>query len=441
MNLLLTNFMKHLIYLFLLAITAATAHARINVVSLPDRDSVQLTIYNSVDLTLVRETRTITFKKGINRLEFSWANTLIDPTSLELRPLTHADQIEIIDVSFPPRVSNLLEWRINSEFSGEVLVEIRYFTSGISWAADYVLQASKDERQSSVTGFVKITNNSGEDYENAQVRLVVGIIRLVEEIATLARQAEKDVLQATKAPEAPRLRREMKLALGASLAKLENARDTSIVKEGLSEYFIYTVGRRDDIPTGWSKRIQSFSTNGVPITALYKYEKEVYGDQVQRFLKFKNEKASKLGEEPLPDGQVIIFRRNDEDTLSFIGKTQTKYIPINEETELQIQDDQQLLVKPRLMNWQKTNLRFHGDGHINGWMITEEWEIELQNSRDIPVTVDLRRHFQGDWSLSNATENQTLDATKVKFLQVLQPGERKIVRYQLTTHHGVNANR
>ena len=76
---------------------ATSAFARINVVTLPARDSVQLTIYNSADLTLVRETRYLTFRKGLNKLEFSWANTLIDPTSVEFRPLTHADQVEVLD--------------------------------------------------------------------------------------------------------------------------------------------------------------------------------------------------------------------------------------------------------------------------------------------------------------------------------------------------------
>ena len=102
-----------------------SASARVNVVTLPGRDSVQLTIYNSADLTLVKETRFLTFRKGLNKLEFSWANTLIDPTSVEFRALTHADQVEVLDVSFPPRVTNTLEWRINSEFAGEVQVEIR----------------------------------------------------------------------------------------------------------------------------------------------------------------------------------------------------------------------------------------------------------------------------------------------------------------------------
>src|SRR5438094_9071960 len=149
------------------------AFARINVVTLPGRDSVQLTIYNSVDLTLVRETRVLTFRKGINRLEFSWAHTLIDPTSVEFRALTHGDQVDVLDASFPPRVTNTLEWRINSEFDGEVQVEIRYFTSGISWSADYVAEANKAEQVINLSGAVRVTNHSGEDYDNAQVRLVV----------------------------------------------------------------------------------------------------------------------------------------------------------------------------------------------------------------------------------------------------------------------------
>ncbi len=173
--------------LVMFALASATVlHARINVVTLPDRDSTQLTIYNSVDLTLVKETRHLTFRKGMNKLEFSWANTLIDPTSVEFRALTQADAVDVLDVSFPPRVANTLEWRIHSETAGDVTVEIRYFTSGISWSADYVAEAARDESAMSLAGSVRVNNQSGEDYENAQIRLVVGTVRLVEEIAKLA---------------------------------------------------------------------------------------------------------------------------------------------------------------------------------------------------------------------------------------------------------------
>lgn len=66
------------------------------------RDGVQVTIYNLADLTLVRETRELILQKGINRLQFSWANKLIDPPSLEMLPKTQADKLAIEDLTYPP---------------------------------------------------------------------------------------------------------------------------------------------------------------------------------------------------------------------------------------------------------------------------------------------------------------------------------------------------
>ena len=37
-----------------------------------------------------------------------------------------------------------------------------------------------------------------------------------------------------------------------------------IVKEGLSEYFIYTIEGTETIPNGWSKRMRSFEGQTVP---------------------------------------------------------------------------------------------------------------------------------------------------------------------------------
>ena len=92
----------------------STATAKVDLVTLPQRDTVQLTIYNSADMTLARESRSLTLKDGANKLQFSWANTLIDPTSLEMLPKADADKIDIVDLTFPPRVRNLGLWNINS---------------------------------------------------------------------------------------------------------------------------------------------------------------------------------------------------------------------------------------------------------------------------------------------------------------------------------------
>lgn len=423
---------------------ATAAHARINVVTLPDRDSTQLTIYNSADLTLVKETRVLTFRKGLNRLEFSWANTLIDPTSVEFRALTHADEVDVLDASFPPRVANTLEWRIKSEFAGEVKVEIRYFTSGISWAADYVAEASQTEKVMDLAGAVRVNNRSGEDYENAQVRLIVGVIRLVENIAQLAQQGRPGqpppppVMDMPMAP-APRMAA-MRGMAEADFAAAAKPRE--IVKEGLSEYFMYTVEGRDTIPNGWAKRLPSFAAKEVPIASLYKYERERWGDAVMRYYKFTNSVPSKLGTEPLPDGAVKAFRFATEDKLyAFVGRTSVKYIPINEAVELELGHDQEILVKPVLMNWVKADLQFDANGNVKGWATKETWEIEIQNSKEIDVLLDIRRNFSGDWSLVTDAKYEKVDATKVKFLLPLKSREKLKLTYELTTRHGSNAQK
>ena len=62
-------------------------------------------------------------------------NTLIDPTSLQMLALQQPDQIDIFDLTYPPRVKNLGLWNISSGMSGNVPVEISYLTSGLSWRA------------------------------------------------------------------------------------------------------------------------------------------------------------------------------------------------------------------------------------------------------------------------------------------------------------------
>src|SRR5262245_56827211 len=215
--------------------------------TVPKRDTVQLTIYNSEDITLVRETRVVTFKKGANPLQFSWANTLIDPSSVELKFLTSADKLEVLDTTFPHDKPQMLYWNVKSEMDGEATIQIAYFTSGITWSADYMAIADKDENALSVDGFVRITNNSGEEYEAAQVRLVVGTINLVEKIAQLAKIPMGQVAKLSNGERYDYAKgayfdamSRVKSESGA-VGTPEGERKKEIIKEGLSEYFIYTV--------------------------------------------------------------------------------------------------------------------------------------------------------------------------------------------------------
>jgi len=202
------------------------------------------------------------------------------------------------------------------------------------------------------------------------------------------------------------------------------------------------VAGRDTIPNGWSKQLPSFKAAGIPIASYYKFEKEQWGDGVRRFYRFKNDKASQLGKEPLPDGQLQAFRlAGDDRAYAYVGATPVKYIPLNEQVELDFGNDAYVLVKPTLMNWEKTGLRFNNEGNVDGWTVKETWQIELQNSKEIGVTVDVRRHFDGDWTLSTTAAYAKMDAHKVKFETALKPREKATYTYEVVTRYGASATR
>jgi hypothetical protein len=124
-----------------------------------------------------------------------------------------------------------------------------------------------------IDGFIRVINNSGEDYPNAEVRLVVGTVNLVEDIAGLAqgkwRYADLDEDKRDRVRNG--FKRKMKKAEAAkALMEAEDAMPSpaapasgysqpkEIVKEGLSEYFLFTVEGKEKIPNGWQKRLKAF---------------------------------------------------------------------------------------------------------------------------------------------------------------------------------------
>ena len=304
----------------LMVVLAAAAAADVDLVTIPRREGTQLTIYNSDDITMVREHRLLTVKQGINRIQFTWAETLIDPTSIDFRILDHEDQVDLIDTTYPPGRNDALQWNIHSQFAGKIGVEIRYFTSGITWAATYVGIANQDETRMKLTGYVRVENNSGELYDNAQTRLVVGTINLVEKIADLA---QRPAPEGKPQPPAEQPAREMAAAGRALMdavvlaeSKAEKAKE--VIKQGLSEYFLFSIEGRETIEDREPKRLVCLDVADVPLECLYKLTDRDGGKQFTKFYRFENKmilddqgkekdlpSMENLGLSPLPDGSLL----------------------------------------------------------------------------------------------------------------------------------------
>jgi len=402
--------------LVLLAGSAGLAR-NIDLVTLPPRDTVQLTIYNSEDLTLVKETRSITFKKGSNRLQFSWAGTLIDPTSVYFRPLEHEGEIEVLDTTFPGDRPQVLIWEVDSKFEGQARVEVSYFTSGISWSADYVMITNPEETQMACDGYVTVVNNSGEDYEGAQVRLVVGVVNLVERIAQLAQGGPPP---APGVPPPPELRaRAMKMAVGAAEARPSEAPQAAprIVKEGLSEYFIFTVEGEQTVKNGWAQRMVSFKAREVPFEILYRLREHQYGPRPVRFFILANDEEHKMGESPLPDGVIRVFRDNGKDGLAYYTTQATKYIPIKEKVELNVGTDDEIVYERSVLDVARSDFIYdHSPPRVVGWNETRKWQEEIRNYRAKAIKVEIRHVLGGHVEFAMEDSPKLFDYHTVEYV-------------------------
>ena len=441
--------MKRFIHILLAAAATGGAWAKVDLSTLPERETVQLTIYNSADLTLVRESRPLTVKEGENSLQFSWENTLIDPTSLEMTPKAHAAEIDISELVYPARVRNMGLWKVQSEVSGKVPVEITYLTSGLSWRAFYMGTLRPDEKAMRLEGYVVVTNNSGEDYENAQTRLIVGKVHILDQIAELARRQYpygSPVQVPSAQPAAAPARRVLSRSAVAEMADMDvmAAKPREIQKEGLSEYFLYTIEGTETIATGWSKRLPSFAADAVPVVNLYKYEEERYGGQVIRFLSFANDAEHKLGETPIPGGVLKVYRDVGEaGHLSYEGQSAFKYIPVGEDVELNLGAAADVVVEPKLMEVATENYRFDNKGSVSGWDDVQRWRIEVRNTRDVAVKVEIRRNFPTSyWKLDNEGQvgvYEVEDMDTVKYTLELEPQTKQTFEYVLRMYHGTRA--
>ncbi len=452
-----------------LVATAAKAE-NVDLSTVPNRNTVQLTIYNSEDLTLVRETRKVSFKPGANPLQFSWANTLIDPSSVELRFLTHGDKLSVLDTTFPHAKPQMLYWNVQSELDGEATIEISYFTAGIGWSADYVCIADADEAKVGIEGFVRVTNNSGEDYEDAQVRLVVGRINLVQKIAELARITPQQVAELEDSAKArfrgDALRKAMDASLAVSSAgamapaaapqgRAEAPKE--VAKEGLGEYFIYTIEGTETIRAGWSKRMRSLEAEAVPMKIQYRYRPAEYGEQLVRMVLLTNDKESKLDTTPLPDGTVRLFRRNGRDGLTYLTAQPIKYVPIGDKFELNLGVDPEVifdLVKLRTSRdelWMLVNganiyrrvdragVQIEVNSTVAGWDDRATFAQRVRNYTKKPIDLEIRRTLPGHVVFRSELPVKNHDFQTVQYTANVKPGEKANLLYETVQRQGYNA--
>jgi hypothetical protein len=230
-----------------------------------------------------------------------------------------------------------------------------------------------------------------------------------------------------------------------------------IVKEGLSEYFIYTIEGTETIPNGWSKRMRSFEGETVPVKVQYRYREPEYGAQLVRMYLLTNDKESKLGTTPLPDGMVRVFRDNGRDGLSFLVAQPIKYVPIGDKIELNLGPDREVvfeLVKARVWRdnlWVQVNgtdlfrrvdqpgVQIELNSSVAGWNDHTLYVQRVRNYTPRPIELEVRRTLGGHIVFRSSLEAKNHDYQTVEYTAAVKPGEKAELPYEVVQHQGRNA--
>jgi hypothetical protein len=151
---------------------AQQAAARTKLVTLPDREMIRMDLKNPA-FTLIEEERPINLQRGVNRIDFSWANVNIDKDSIQFRCIESPGKVAVLNANFPPN-ENALFWEVSSAKAGVGVFRISYLLSNIQREISYLAVVDRAEKTMSFSTYMKLKNFSGERLERCDIRLGYG---------------------------------------------------------------------------------------------------------------------------------------------------------------------------------------------------------------------------------------------------------------------------
>lgn len=407
--------MKGLILSVILGMGGVCAMANVEVSVVQARGNVMLTIYGP-QLTLVQEERTAAFSKGANSLAFTWSGAGVDPNSVHFEAVEPQDAWTVRGVTLPAGANSMI-WEIESKRNWLGQVRFTYHVTGFEWDARYEAFANSDETEMELTGWVSITNGTGEAYRDARVRLVLGSPRLapprLADVSVRAR-AEKEAVR-EEAVFAPLL-------------------EPAFEREGFADYSIFTLKRAESLEPGQTRRSVAVESPKVRIHRYFVYDPRRYGDRVAMLYEFRNSKENGLGE-PLPSGVVRLYRRGTAGDVALVGEDTIRVVPADEDVKLHVGSAGNVVVERKLMDSQRLNEVFDEKRQLVKYDLVEQYSIAVRNRRETPAQVRVVEHITPPWTMleqSHKFEREAADT--IRFDLKLDANSTETITYKVSRH-------
>ena len=398
-----------LVVLWLLWVCVWTsAEPKVQVTGSAPRGDISLTIYNP-QVTLVQEHRVLGLNTGANEYRASWAGVNVDRDSVRLEPQPGVKGITIKDAVYVRDDANSVIWHLEAKKADAYSVSVSYNVSGLSWWANHVLTVDENEKTAGLKTWANVANASGEDYQEAQIRLVMGDVRLVSPMPGQESVAFPVMgalgLKAGGAggggrggggtrggpagpPGAP----------GPVGDYAATSDEDAFGREGYAEYTFYSLERRESLDNGDTKKIELASEAAMPLKKLYVYATDMYGPNVAMLYLFDNKKEFGLG--PLPPGMLKAYRQEADGRLTLLGEDYLKYTPVGETARVYLGSARNVTVEVNQTAYRRSDEEYTKDRErLLSYVEYVEYTVEVRNRKAESIEMVVRQIFPAEAEL------------------------------------------
>ena len=433
----------------LAATVTAIAQSSDQTTTARDRQSVNITVYNS-NLGLVRETRRLTLPAGRIALRFADVTAQIRPETVHLSSLTAPSSLRILEQnyqydllnpaklldkfvgreitlvlrryqnnteSFEPVQATLLSnnggqvWRINGQIviNPTNIAEMRFPDLPKNLVATPTLVWDVENRENAAQTIEASYLTSGMNWRADYVLVVdandakgdlQGWVTLTNGSGATFEDARLQLV----AGEVNRVSDQRTYDMAVSMARKEVSSESQFQEQGFFEYHLYTLQRPTTIRDNETKQVSLLEAAGFDVKKEFVLNGQRYyytnynnpgqpiKEKVGVYMQFRNSQQNKLGM-PLPAGTVRLYKKDDKGNQQFIGEDKIDHTPKDEDVRVKVGDAFDIVAERKQTDYKV----------IARNVYEYAYEIKIRNHKEVPVTIVVNEPIGGDWEMISST--------------------------------------
>jgi hypothetical protein len=362
--------MKKLLFLLLVVVMVPSVLlAQVNFSALREREDILVNLDESSRPVIV-EKHVIPLQKGINPVNFSWQGVNLDRDSIRLNILDPSESFEMISTTYPSG-QNKLTWNISSARSRELVGFIIYHLKNIRREVTYNGLVNEDEDKLEIREEQVLFNNSGQDFNNAMLKLGYG----------------------------NKLRRDW--------------------QNGESKRF--SVYRVREVP---------FNKVVVYDGRKFSFNSQREESELPVYYELANSGEYRLGNRPLTGGKIRLYQ-GEKSRKTFIGEDRIQYTPVGDTVSIYVGNNRNIKLERSLKTKRRLNVRRNDDGQIELYDLMRAVLFNVENFGKEAVTLRIIESMPQEWQMESTSHDfRKINNREIEFEIKIDPGSEEILLFE-----------